>query len=439
MSTGSTYIQLFSVRANSTSYLIADDNVTPKSVVLDSAGTEVTTLSKSIFSATSYGTPSSSLALCAVADGTTIQQFNGTAFAAIAYSGTNPTGPLVAIQPTDNRVVNCDLGNRVRFSDAGDYLTWGANNYVDLTPGDGERITSLVTWGNLLFAFKQTKFFVFYGNSVDTAGNPVFNYRTVTGIGSASSAAVTGAIAAPDGVYFQAPDATSGVIPGVYKTTGDTPVRVTRPIDNAFRTTSSLYYPPYLTANQLTAPGGLGYVDGRIYATYNSASLSGYVLLAYDIARDQCWIHRPAATTVYGQTSFVRSGGPSGEMFFVTNGTKIYRTGYGTTTDDGTAISALYRTGYADLGLPAREKIIRESVLTGSGTPSVQISSDYRALDTAGAVTLGTAPAVAQGRRRVANKGTVFSTALSSSSGQWSVNQIVHNLRNTRASGLKAT
>jgi hypothetical protein len=105
----------------------------------------------------------------------------------------------------DNRLAMLDWGSSsmsslVRFSDAGVPETFGANNYVDLTPGDGEHVNRLVAWGGDLYAFKDTKSFVFYGNSVDSSGNPVFNYRTVAvGAGLASGAAHA---IAPEGIYF---------------------------------------------------------------------------------------------------------------------------------------------------------------------------------------------------------------------------------------------
>lgn len=63
-------------------------------------------------------------------------------------------------------------------------MNFGANNYVDLTPGDGEPIMGMIAWRGYLFVFKQSKFFRFSSTTTDSTGNPVFNYDTVdTGIG----------------------------------------------------------------------------------------------------------------------------------------------------------------------------------------------------------------------------------------------------------------
>jgi hypothetical protein len=87
------------------------------------------------------------------------------------------------VHATDNRLVGAfptSGASRVGFSGAGTPETWSANDYVDLTPGDGERITALVSWREMTFAFKETKFFVFTGTSTAGDGTAIFNYRPVT-------------------------------------------------------------------------------------------------------------------------------------------------------------------------------------------------------------------------------------------------------------------
>jgi hypothetical protein len=99
------------------------------------------------------------------------------------------------------------------------------SDYVDVTPGDGEYVVNLTSYRDLVFAFKQTKFFVFYGNETSSTGTLVPNYRAVdAGVGCACP---RGAVAAPEGVYFL--DRT-----GVYLTTGSTPRKVSGPLDPLF-------------------------------------------------------------------------------------------------------------------------------------------------------------------------------------------------------------
>ena len=88
-------------------------------------------------------------------------------------------------------------------------------NYIDLTPGDGEQIIAAVTWRELVFLFKQTKFFVLWGEGTGTDGNPTFHVRqVVNNVGLASPQAVA---VGRDGVYFANRR-------GVYRTNGSDPV-----------------------------------------------------------------------------------------------------------------------------------------------------------------------------------------------------------------------
>ena len=85
------------------------------------------------------------------------------------------------------------------------------------------------------------------------------------------------------------------------------------------------------------------------------------------------------------------------------------------TTDGGAAITALYRTGFYDLGLTTKERTIRESIMEGTGTVTFKSSRDWGSLDTGTAVTLGTDSTPHQGRVRLAVRGRRFSHQFSGS------------------------
>ena len=106
---------------------------------------------------------------------------NGTAAQAM------PKAASICITSNTNRLVATGYGtgttsgpagttsnpSRVHFSNIGAPETWETDgnsgrgaNYVDLTPGDGEQIMAAVTWRDLVFVFKESKFFVFYGESL---------------------------------------------------------------------------------------------------------------------------------------------------------------------------------------------------------------------------------------------------------------------------------
>lgn len=399
------------------------------------------------FSVASLGTASAAYLLLAC-DGVTMRQYDGVGFAPVAYTGQNPLARWVAVQPIENRVViagpSLGGGSRVYFSDPGDHTTFGVNNYVGLTPGDGETISAIVAWRDLVFVFKQTRIFVFYGNSTDSTGNPVFNYRVLEGVG-AVAANYMSAIAAPDGVYFYHSLSSAGsTVAGLYRTDGTTVSRVTAPLDHAFYRNvkdDALRRPPFLTYPDLIyqTDASLSYVNETVWVPLRSQA-GRNVTLVYDIATAQSFLL--TWDTAPDSRVFAATGGAEGA--YVVTGTTWVRHMDPTYSQDRqnplatpTDYTSHYRTSYLDLGAPGLEKVVRETLVYGSGSPRVQLSTDFRALDTASVVTLGVAPAVAQGRRRVAAKGELISTVLSASSGQWSVGRITHHITSVSRRGLK--
>lgn len=230
-----------------------------KIVALDSFGAEkveatwTATAAKSCFAR--YGTPSASYTYCRANISThKVVRFDGTAFTepTATVNGVAgkemPRGALMVTWPDgDNRLVVANTangegpggaassGSHVWFSDPGSAESWHTvapeANFVQLSPGDGEEITAMAVYGGQVFVFKQTKFFVFYGVSVDSEGGPEFNFREVSlGDGSqmrrAASAELTEtsdqlATTSPTGVYFCTTD-------GVYVTTGGGPQKISQ-------------------------------------------------------------------------------------------------------------------------------------------------------------------------------------------------------------------
>jgi hypothetical protein len=106
-------------------------------------------------------------------------------------------------------------------------------NFGDLTPGDGEQIMAAVTWRELVFIFKETKFFVLWGEGTASDGTPIFNFReVVNSVGLASKLAVA---AGRDGVYFFNRR-------GVYRTTGGNPELLSDPISPLWTGNPADYY-----------------------------------------------------------------------------------------------------------------------------------------------------------------------------------------------------
>jgi hypothetical protein len=351
--------------------------------------------------------------------------WNGSAWSAVSPMGTGGFSPLMLeVQANDNRLVGAHVEgtySRVGFSGAGTPETWGANDYVDLTPGDGERVTALVSWRELVFAFKETKYFVFTGNSTGGDGNPIFNYRPVnTGVGAVGRSCAVGT---PNGVYFLSRR-------GIYRTVGGDPVLVSRAIDPIFRGAASSLFGGGVLNHAAITKCRLEWHDERLYFAYPSGSATDNDRLAVFDPESNQWILWDVA--VNGMTSF--RVGDTHELLFTypTGSNHIGRLAPAYSTDDGTAIAARYQSGFYDLGEPGSTAFTRWTRLWGSGSPTVSVFTDFESSDTrAGAVTLGTAPALAHGFHLQSYEGQLFSHKISASAA-FSVNRLQHDIAWTR-------
>jgi hypothetical protein len=287
-------------------------------------------------------------------------------------------GKFLAVQQPDNRLVcanfpstsanwpaNSATKSTVRFSNAGGPLVWHDNSYVHLHPGDGEEIMGVVQWRELLFVFKRTKFFVFYGNSTDSLGNPVFNYRVVNlNVGLVASKALC---AGPEGVYFLSQH-------GVYRTTGADAQLVSSAIDPIFFGDASPFYQGgTLLQSQVTNSQMLWHGE-RVYLAFTITSTTNSRLLVYD-TRYQWWTlwDIPASALL----AFDIPSGGSNFLFGYAAGDKDVGQYTGTaTSDDGVAITSRWQSGWFDLGQRA-VKTVRQTRVTGDGIVSMGNAVDY--------------------------------------------------------------
>lgn len=347
------------------------------------------------------------------------------------------TGNLLAVTPWDNRLVTNDATNlsRVWFSDAGTPETIGANNYIDLTPGDGERIVAMHAWRDLLFVFKPSRYYVFYGTSTDSSGNPIFNYRTINaGIGldaTFRTYAQRAVCAAPDGLYFLS-------YRGLFRTTGGPPEEVSgalRPIFydaklTPFLTTGSVSDLPLSLDSGSAVKVFVRYADGRIYVKTGLDSM-----FVYEIARGTWSLFSLPSSTIDACRMHDSTGGRL--IFGAATAILYYARANTATTDNGTAITTRYRSGFSDLGTPDMKRI-HSWRLQGTGTPTFKVSADFGALEAGAAVTLGTSPAVAEGIRRYGSRGRQFSWQVGGSTA-WSLNNLLANVAGRRRPESRTT
>lgn len=348
------------------------------------------------------------------------KRWNSTAWADVA---TIPYGRCASPADSGTRLaIGGADGNesRVAFSDAGDPETFGADNYVDIAPGDGEDIVAFANWDNKLFAFKNTKFAVFYGVSTDSTGEPVFNYRMVDsgiGVGTKGLTGFAGdACVGPDGVYFVHEN-------GVYRTRGDEPQLISGDITPLFNG----YTAAETNVPSVSVNGGvdIAFVDSDLYLSMPNPALDKRVTL---VLHDGQWTYLNVQenSTQAGSSNFADY---IGMPWFATPGsTAIKRLEF--SSGPSTALTCHYQSGYYDLGSPA-EKKIRYVDLYGTGAPLLRmLTRGGRPSDLAdipgGFVTLGTSPAIARGRRARSVRGRQFAFRFSRSSGGFVVTRLDH-------------
>lgn len=395
-------------------YALTTAGVSVASTTLPAAGTTYRA------SGVAIGTPSASYFYVTAGEGAganTIRRWDGTTWTSPAGMPANER--VLTLSPTDNRLMVC-ASNRVHFSNPGVPETFGANNYVDLTPGDGEQINAAAVFNNQTFVFKRTKFFVFYGNSENPAapGTPLFNYRTVvSGIGPGPSpqSVCVGA----DGVYFVASD-------GIYRTTGGQPVKISTPLDPFFEGTTSTFWQGGTRAAGDTPGARLTWLDNVLYAFLPTSGLGTGVMMVYDATLNAWSCHARNAWALASFPATDAFGSPL-RLIVGNNATSVLRSDPTLTTDAGTAIVSRYRSPFMTLGSP-REKHLREAILDGTGIATLQWSADWGALDAGGSVTLSTDSSVASNRRRYGIRGRRLSWQIGASSGTWALNRLQANV-----------
>lgn len=349
--------------ATGCSVAVVTGNTNPPSVVTSKAfasGSKITAYQ-------AIGTPTASSVYVAN-DAREVIKYDGTTLTSL---GT--VGRLLALSPTDNRLVVADVGasdqSKVKFSDPGAPETFSANNYVILTPGDGETIQAVATWREFVFVFKRSRFFVFYGQSVDATGQPIFNYRTVDGIGAISTGSNNGVAATDDGVYFTSDD-------GVYRTTGGVAQKVSMPLDPWFRNdvlpgvNGSPYFQAGLRPSLSMEPVMVSHEDSIL--VWPSPNWQNLWVLNRLSGQWTAWDF--GNVTVDGMASLRNTSGGVGHRLIVSQATGTspkYGTLLSLTPGSGNLGQSRYQTGFMDFGDPSA-KTIRECLIDGAGVGSTK-------------------------------------------------------------------
>lgn len=336
--------------------------------------------------------------------------------AAIAFS---PKAPYLGYKPDSGRVVAASGDSaaynpdRVTFFDSG-ALTLTSTNWVEVEKGR-EWITGVATLGNTVFVFKETRAYLFGGESTDASGGPVFNYRPLD-LGDRIRTQAAGNSAgrfSSDGqyVYFVATR-------GVYRMNEAGVQLISGPISPVFRNEVSGFtgFDDYLSFTCAT--------DDRVYVGGSSASK----VLVFDKATGQ-WSAYGFGATAMAPASEPRS------VYAAVSGARLALLSPATTTDLGNAITWSWKSGRYSLADPGHVAVSRESSLVGSGTVTLRLDSDLYSNQSASA-TLGTAPAFAEGWPAPVDQEGHWLQYTLSWSGAGAVNRLTHFVSSVKPPGI---
>lgn len=293
-----------------------------------------------------------------------------------------PKARYLAIQSPDNRLVSTGFTtttggpnggvsspSHVYFSEPGNpeaYQTTSTGTplgFEQLTPGDGEPITGCIAWKEFVFVFKESKFFVFYGNSTDNEGNVEFNYRKVeSGIGLVSPRAIC---SHRTGVYFLSRQ-------GVYRTTGQEPELISSLIEPLFVGEPSVFYTGGTVAQSKITNAAMTAYNERIYLSFPTEELNNRTLV-YD-PQFEWWslFNLPCSELVA-----FRPGNIEELVFGYASGSnKVGRHSPNYTNDAGAAITSYWRSGWFDLDI-ADVKKVRATKAWGAGEVQAGVAEDF--------------------------------------------------------------
>jgi hypothetical protein len=294
-----------------------------------------------------------------------------------------------------------------------------STNWVTFRPNDSEALTGIVSWGELLFAFKNSVMAVFGNVGTLSDGTAVFNERAVSlpdVILPRQGTYAPAVVAGPDGVYI----ACRG---GIYRTTGGAPLRISDQVRGIFDINDTSVSSSIRSNG---SPMSLSWIGTKLYCNYTTqASASRW--LVFDAATGQWTLWAIPSSSGTTMVALQGQGATNTEDVFTIVGNDIHKISRGSTADDAGAIAWSYTTGYSSAGGYFRQRIVSsgerkkhfKTDIIGSGTVTHQLLTlngrPNDVADTGAAVTLGTAPAIARGSRRRGVRGTHFAQKLSGS------------------------
>ena len=376
---------------------------------------------------------------------------------ATAFGTQTNAGPGGAVT-TPSRAYLSNPGQPEVWETDGDIPAKRGRNWIDFTPGDGEEVMAAVSWRELTFVFKETKFFVIWGESTatDATGAVITDFRVrevVNAVGLASKMAIA---VGRDGVYFMNRR-------GVYITNGGDPKLLSDIMSPMWTQDPDIYFQSSpINLARLDLCRMLWHMERMYLAVPTGAASANDRMLVYDTQHGWWSLMDVPASAL---ASFRADVQPVVVHGYSSGPLRVGKQVPGAERDRGTqTIVSRWRSGWSDYGLP-QQKTFRETKLWGSGAVIVSPSVDFErgtrgSLD----VVLGLsstwpmdgdgtwddwialnggkwpgAGQISDALMRYAVRGTFFSTQFSNSpsSPSWSVHRVTRHMRETREPSIR--
>lgn len=240
--------------------------------------------------------------------------------------GSPPVASNVEVHANRLFLLSATDNNKLVFSDAGAYETFGATSFIYIpSPNTADKVQKIISYQNNLVCFNRNGKFVLYGT--DLASFVLRESPAKKGASSPTAVASDGNF-----IYFLSDD-------GLYKFNGGTDILLSNNVEPLLANMSSFTDPK------------MWIFDNKVYLAYrNSGSSTKTDLAIFDIVLNT-WLHDTGVNLEDGTTW--RSQGDANRVIVGSSLVGQLMYGESGTSDIGKAIAFEYRTKYYSFDHPA--------------------------------------------------------------------------------------
>ena len=282
-------------------------------------------------------------------------KYNGITGAVLG--GSPPTCPYQTVFKNYHFLAgNATYPSRIYYSNLDDNETWGASNFIDVYPDDGDSISGLEVTFDSLIIFKEYGIYILFGDTPTyTSGLTLWRIdKASTDTGSVAQGSIT--TVGKNLIYLSRNN-------GIQTFGGSIAASEGTEVANISSALLSKDITPTidgLSTTRLNQGEAINWDYKYICAAANGSSTSNNINLVFDYAKSAWYVWDIPANC---WTIFRTSG--ADDLYFGSPTTGfIYKYTPDTYSDSGVAINAYYKTKDLDLGSAANDKIFRKFYVT---------------------------------------------------------------------------